>query len=215
MGSRGLMWASAFVGFAAIGGTSSSSATNGRPEPIVSTRPTVVRLNQQAIVIVRGYVPSRGLQVRLAGATDSQNVPATWIPLQHRGIVWTGPLPQPKLRGIYLIQLRAGPADPIIQSPGWLFRVFAVGTLARPSFTTPQEVIHWWVRSVAHATVAALKRWQTVTWDHRDNRLHQVFVVAYSPPGDPAINDRLGMFVTAVRNGFHGRWRFLEAAIVP
>ena len=29
------------------------------------------------------------------------------------------------------------------------------------------------------------------------------------------MSHRLGMFVTAVRDGFDGRWRLLEATVVP
>jgi hypothetical protein len=87
--------------------------------------------------------------------------------------------------------------------------------LSRPSYSTPSAVVRSWVRTVAHGTVDAVRRWQPLTWDHRDPRLHRLFVVAYSPPGKPAIGDRLGMFVTAVRNGFNGRWLFLEATITP
>ena len=183
--------------------------------PIVSTQPKIVRPNQEATVIVHGYARSTSLWVRLAGATDSENVPAGWTPLRRSGAVWTGRLSPPKLRGVYLIQLRTRPADPIIRSQRWLLRVLPIGTLSRRSYSTPQAVVRWWVRTVPHATVAAVKRWQPVSWDHRDPRLQQLFVVAYSPRGHPAISDRLGMFVTAVRNSFNGPWLFLEATIVP
>ncbi len=184
-------------------------------QPIVSTQPTIVHPNRKAIVIVRGYAHLTRLWVRIAGATDNENVPDTWAPLHHSGAIWTGRLSRSKLPGIYLIQLRAGPADPIIRSQRWLLRVLPIGTLSRRSYSTPLAVVRWWVRTVAQGTVDAVRRWQPVTWDHRDPLLHQVFVVAYSPPGKPAVGDRLGMFVTAVRNGFTGHWLFLEATIVP
>ena len=38
---------------------------------------------------------------------------------------------------------------------------------------------------------------------------------AYDPPGHPEAGDRLGMFVTAFRDGYHARWRHLEATIRP
>ena len=184
-------------------------------QPIVSTQPKIVHPNQQATVIVRGYARSTRLWLRIAGATDNQNVPNTWTPLHRRGAVWASRLSPPKLRGIYLIQLRTGPTDPIIRSQRWLLRVLPTGALSRPSYATPQAVVRWWAKTVAHGTLDAVKRWQPVTWDHRDLRLHQLFVVAYSPPGKPAISDRLGMFITAVRNGFNGRWLFLEATLTP
>ena len=62
---------------------------------------------------------------------------------------------------------------------------------------------------------AALKPWPRPAFDRRDVRLNRLFVVAYSPPGKPAIRDRVGMFVTAFRDGYHGRWRLLEATVQP
>jgi len=184
-------------------------------QPIVSTRPTIARPNQEATVTVHGYARSRRLWVRIAGATDSENVPSTWVPLHRSGRVWAGRLSPPKLSGVYLIQLRAGRADPIIRSQRWLLRVFPTGTLSRRSYATPRAVVVQWVRTAVHGTLDAVKRWQPVTWDHRDPRLHELFVIAYSPAGKPAISDRLGMFVTAVRNGFDGRWLFLDATLTP
>ena len=61
----------------------------------------------------------------------------------------------------------------------------------------------------------ALKAWPRPGFDRRDARLHRLFVVAYSLPGHPQIRDRLGMFVTAVRDGFGARWRLLEATVQP
>ena len=40
-------------------------------------------------------------------------------------------------------------------------------------------------------------------------------VISYSLPERRAVRDRLGIFVTAVRDGYHGRWRFLEASAFP
>jgi hypothetical protein len=40
-------------------------------------------------------------------------------------------------------------------------------------------------------------------------------VVAYAPPGDANVDDRLGIFVTAVRDGYRGPWRLLEATVQP
>ena len=81
-------------------------------------------------------------------------------------------------------------------------RVFAPGTGARPSFANPVDVVRWWVRTVPHAKLVALKAWPRPGFDLRDLRLHRLFVVAYSPPGHPQVRDRLGMFVTAVRDGY-------------
>jgi hypothetical protein len=43
----------------------------------------------------------------------------------------------------------------------------------------------------------------------------QLFVIAYAPRGNTRPSSRLGLFVTAVRDGFHGRWRVLEATSQP
>ena len=97
-----------------------------------------------------------------------------------------------------------------------MLRVFAAGTLSRPSFATPEGVAKWWVRTATgHARLMALRRWPRPGFDLRDQRLHQLLVVAYSPVGHPGVDDRLGMFITAVRNGFDGRWRLLEATLQP
>jgi len=128
---------------------------------------------------------------------------------------WLGTLPAPALRGIYPVVLRSGAGAPPFRSHGLRLRVFAPGTRARPSFDNPVEVVHWWVRTVPHATVVALKAWPRPAFDRRDLRLHRLFVVAYSPPGHPEVRDRLGMFVTAFRDGYRAPWRLLEATVLP
>jgi hypothetical protein len=94
-------------------------------------------------------------------------------------------------------------------------RVFAPGTRARPSFDEPSDVVRWWVRAIPHGTLVAFKAWPRPAFDRRDPRLHRLFVVAYSPPGHPLVGDRLGMFVTAFRNSYGGRWQLLEATVEP
>jgi hypothetical protein len=61
----------------------------------------------------------------------------------------------------------------------------------------------------------ALRRWPRPAFDRRVRRLHQLMVIAYSPHAKTKVRDRLGIFVTAVRDGYHGRWRLLEATAVP
>jgi len=61
----------------------------------------------------------------------------------------------------------------------------------------------------------AIRRWPGTAIDHRLPALHRLFVVAYSSPNKPAAADRLGAWVTAVREGFDGRWRLLEASVNP
>ena len=60
-----------------------------------------------------------------------------------------------------------------------------------------------------------MKRWPRPTFDLRDRRRHQLLVVAYTLAGHRGVADRLGMFVTAVRDGLRGPWRLLEATVAP
>ena len=183
--------------------------------PVVAADPAIVRLGGSASVTVHGLA-GRRLEVRLAGATTAAGTPFGWRPLRLASNVWRGSLPTPALRGIYPIEVRAGAGRPVARSARWMLRVFAAGTLSRPSFSTPEGVARWWVRTATgHARLRALRRWPRPGFDLRDRRLHQLLVVAYSPVGHPGIDDRLGMFVTAVRNGFDGRWRLLEATLQP
>jgi hypothetical protein len=183
--------------------------------PVVVADPALVRLGGSASVTVRGLT-GRRLEVRLAGATTLAGAPLGWRPLHLAGKVWRGSLPTPTLRGIYPIEVRAGAGRPVARSTSWMLRVFAAGTLSRPSFATPEGVAKWWVRTATgHARLVALRRWPRPGFDLRDQRLHQLLVVAYSRVGHPGVDDRLGMFVTAVRNGFDGRWCLLEATLRP
>jgi len=186
-------------------------AVGGPPQ--VSLQPTVAVLRQPAAITVTG-VQARTLEARLVGATTTLGRPLGWTPLRPTVGGWHGVLPAPELRGVYAVELRAGTR--MLRSPTWRLRVFALGTLARPSFTTAEAVARWWVRTLpGHPTFVALKHWPRPAFDRRDRRLHRLLVVAYSPPGRPAVRDRLGMFVTAVRDGLRGRWRLLEATAQP
>ena len=199
----------------AIAGRSDGNLADHRGAPLVVTDPAIARLGAPASVEVRGLAGAR-LEVRLAGATTPSGSLLGWRPLRLAGEVWSGSLPTPALRGIYPIEVRAGAGQPVARSANWMLRVFAAGTLSRPSFATPESVAKWWVQTATgHARLMALRRWPRPGFDLRDQRLHQLLVVAYSPVGHPDVEDRLGMFVTAVRNGFHGRWRLLEATLEP
>jgi hypothetical protein len=183
--------------------------------PVVVAEPAVVGLGRPASITVHGFAGHR-LQMRLAGATTAGGRPLGWEPLHLAGAIWRGRAPKPALRGVYPIELRSGAGRPVIRSATWLIRVFALGTLARPAFATAEDVARWWVRALPeHARLVALKRWRRPAFDHRDRRLHQLLVVAYSPAGHPRVRDRLGMFITAVRDGYNGRWRLLEATVAP
>jgi hypothetical protein len=181
----------------------------------VSLSPAVaLRGRNVRITVSRFAVPS--LEVRIAGATRDLGRTLPWIPLHWRRGVWYGLLPAPELRGIYALELRTRQGSPVLRSERWVLRVFARGTRTRPSFDTPEGVARWWVRTLpTHATLVAMRRWRQPAFDLRDRRRHQLLVVAYTLPGHPAVADRLGMFVTAVRDGPHGRWRLLEATVAP
>ena len=189
-------------------------ATAAAGGPSVELHPALVSLRQAATISVRSLDAPSG-EVQLLGATNAKGQLLPWQPLRKLDGAWLGTLPEPSLRGVYPVQLRTEPDGVVVRSPNWLFRVLARGTMARPSFTTPAAVARWWVRTVPHGTLRALKPWPRPGFDRRDPQLHRLFVVAYSPPGKPAIRDRLGMFVTAFRDGYHGRWRLLEATVQP
>jgi hypothetical protein len=184
--------------------------------PQVELQPAVVGLRERATIAVSG-IHARSLEVLLTGATDTPgNQPARqlpWLSLQLVDGAWRGTLPAPALRGVYRVMLRTGTTR--IRSPQSFLRVFAPGTGTRPSFGNPVDVVRWWVRTAQHAKLVALKAWPRPGFDLRDTRLHRLFVVAYSPPGHPEVGDRMGMFVTAVRDGYSGRWRLLEASLQP
>lgn len=184
----------------------------------VELKPAVVRLRGRTTIAVSG-IHTHSLQVLLAGATATPgNQPAKQLPWRSLQLVngtWLGTLPAPALRGVYPITFRTGPGATPLNSKPFLLRVFATGTSSRPSFDNPADVVRWWVRTVPHARLVALKTWPRPGFDRRDTRLHRLFVVAYSPPGHPQVRDRLGMFVTAFRDSYNGRWRLLEATVQP
>jgi hypothetical protein len=179
----------------------------------VAVHPPVVRLHQHATIAVSG-LHVRSLQVRLVGATFPDGAPISWRSLRLVGRVWRGSLPAPALLGVYPIVLRFGSAAAGMW-PRLFLRVFARGTRARPSFDDPADVVRWWVRTVPHAKLVALKAWPRPGFDRRDVRMHRLFVVAYSPPGHPPLRDRLGMFITVFRDGYGARWQLLEATVEP
>jgi hypothetical protein len=181
----------------------------------ITLSPAVVQLGQTASIAVDA-ITVHSLEARLAGATRVLGKPLPWARLRLVHGRWCGTLAPPELLGIYPVELRVGPDKPVLRSERWLLRVFTRGTESRPLFDTPEEVARWWVQTVpGHATFVALKRWPRPGFDRRDPRLHQLLVVAYSDAGKPAISDRLGIFITAVREGYHGRWRLLAASVSP
>jgi hypothetical protein len=181
--------------------------------PRVDLQPAVMDVGTRSSIAVSG-IAARSLEVRLVGATHPNGTPLPWRPLALVGGVWRGVLQTPALYGVYPVELRTAAGSPPIR-PHLFVRVFEPGTSTRPSFDDPVDVVRWWVRAVPHGTVVALKAWPRPAFDRRDLRLHRLFVVAYSPRWDPDVNDRLGMFITVVRDGYSGRWRLLEATVEP
>jgi hypothetical protein len=192
--------------------------TTANVAPRIELKPAVVRLGERSTIAVSG-IHTGSLEVLLAGATDKPgSQPARqrpWLSLRLVNGAWLGTLPTPALRGVYPVVLRTRAGAASIRSQGLFLRVFAAGTGTRPSFDNPVDVVRWWVRTVPHARLVALKVWPRPGFDRRDMRLHRLFVVAYSLPGHPQVRDRFGMFITAFRDGYRARWRLLEATLQP
>jgi hypothetical protein len=178
-----------------------------------------IDLYQYASVRVTGLT-ARSVEVRLVGAIDRRGLAYEWTPYRWRALrmshgAWRGRLPAPPLLGIYRLQLRVG-GGRILSSARWLLGVFPPGTMARRSSSTAAGAVRGFVAHLRGDNVlVASRRWPLARFDHRDPRLNRVFVVAYAPRGDDRPGSRSGMFVTTVRDGYHGRWRVLEAASQP
>jgi hypothetical protein len=162
---------------------------------------------------------ARSVDVRLLGAIDMagrayQWTPYRWQPLWLRRSAWRGVLPAPVLLGIYQVQLRIDRGRKLLSSTLWLERVFRHAAEPRRSFATPVAVIRDYVAHLAgHQFLAAARPWPLPVYDHRDLRLHRLFVIAYAPRRQP--DSRVGRFITTVRDGFHGRWRLLQVTVGP
>jgi len=182
--------------------------------PRVDLQPSVVTFGEHATIAVSG-IDVRSLAVRLSGSTYADGEPLPWRSLRFVDGAWHGTLPAPAWRGVYPVEFRTGSTAAPIKPAGLFLRVFAPGTRERPSFDRPIDIVRWWVRTVPQATLVAIKAWPRPAFDGRDVRLNRLFVVAYSLPGHPAADDQLGMFVTAFRDGYGGRWRLLDATVQP
>jgi hypothetical protein len=164
---------------------------------------------------------AHSIDARLLGAIDMGGRaykwrPYKWQPLRLRQGVWHGALPPPVLLGIYQLQLRLDHGHGFLTSTHWLERVFPHGTEARPSFHTPAAVIRDYVAHLpGDNTLVAVKRWPLPAYDHRDPRLQRLFVIAYAPRAQNQPDSAVGKFITTVRDGFHGRWRLLQATTEP
>lgn len=216
--NRGCLTLLAIIGaLAAASGVASAAAET---PPRVSFRPATINLFRRTSVSVTG-LPARSVEMRLKGATDEAGLAYRWTPCRWRRLrlfddTWTGALPSPALLGVYELQLRVDGRRQVVQSPKWLLRVFRPQTRTRASFPRPEMVVRNVVdRLPGDEVMVALRRLQPAAFDHRDTRLNRIFAVAYAPRGDTRPSSRLGLFVTTVRAGFHGRWRLLEASVEP
>ena len=206
-----------FVIAAGLAAATAASATGESSRSNASVRvelePPVVSLREHARIAVSG-VHADSLEVRLAGSTDEQGRALPWRSLHLAGHTWVGRLAAPALHGVYPVVLRIGAAETPFR-PGRLLRVFEPGTRTRPTYRAPSNVARWWVRTVAHGTLVALRAWPRPAFDQRDRHLHRLFVVAYTLPGHRAVRDRLGIFITVFRDGYASHWQLLEATVEP
>jgi hypothetical protein len=179
----------------------------------------VTDLYHDSSIAVSGLTAG-GVEVRLLGAIDRTGLAYQWTPypwhrLRPRHGTWRGLLQPPPLFGSYQLQLRLDPGRRLLSHACWLLRVFPCGAMARPSFATPVAAVRYFVtRLPGHQVLVALRRWPLAAFDHRDPRLHRIFVIAYAPRAGNR-GARRGKFVTIVRDGFHGRWRLLQATTGP
>lgn len=182
--------------------------------PELSLHPGVVALGERATAVIEGWRGSQ-LEVELFGATDARGRLLGWRSAHRLGFRWTAELPAPALRGIYPLLLRERAGGLVVRSHQWLLRVFRGEASREPSFAAPREVVRWWVVARAHSTFAVMRGWRLPAFDKRDPKLHRLYVVAYNPQGRPGVANRLGMFITVVRDGYDGRWRLLESTVKP
>jgi hypothetical protein len=197
-----------------LAGAGAGGAAEPPVTPHVSLQPAIIVLGGHATVLVVGW-QGPSLEVALSGATDKQGRLLGWREAERQGPAWVVELPRPALRGIYPVLLRERAGAPVLRSAEWLLRIFRRNAASEPTFTTPEAAVRWWVHTDRHARLAALKRWPQSALDKRDPRLHELFVVAFNVRGRPGIANRLGRFVTAVRDGYRGAWRLLEANVQP
>jgi hypothetical protein len=182
--------------------------------------PPSIDLYHSASVRATGIV-ARSVEVRLVGAIDGAGLAYEWTPyrwrqLRFRDGAWRGVLPAPPLFGIYRLRLRLDHGRSFLSSGRWLLRVFPSGTMSRPSFPTAVAAVrHFVARLPGHEALVALRRWPLARFDHRDQRLNRLFVIAYAPRGDNNLTSRTGLFISTVRDGFDGRWRVLQATAQP
>lgn len=141
--------------------------------------------------------------------------PYPWRRLHRLDGTGRGALTPPPLLGIYRLQLRLETGRRLSSSRR-LLRVFPQGVSERPSFSAAAGAVRDFVAHLpGDEVLVALKGWPLAAFDHRDPRLNRLFAIAYAPRADQRAGSRLGLFVTTVRNGYHGRWRLLETSTGP
>lgn len=196
-----------------------SASGHAAPAIQVHVQPRVVEYGPSQVSVTG--IAATELSVRLRGADDPAGLAYRWTAYRwHRLRLvegsWRGVLPAPPLRGVYQLQFRVRRSKRLLQSPRWLLRVMPPGTLKRSAFRTPGAVVDDYVRDLpGDQVLVAARRWPPAGYDHRDPRLNRTFVIAYAPRGDDRPSSRLGVFITAVRDGYHGRWRLLETTTGP
>ena len=214
------------AGVAAIVGVVSLALVATARSDTERVRPIRVRVEPRVLDYGPARVSVAGLSaatvsVRLRGANDPAGLAYQWNPYRWRrlkrgGGSWRGLVARPPLHGIYQVQLRVGQSTRLLQSPHWLLRVLPPGALKRAAFRTPRAVIRSYVSDLAgNEVLIAIRRWPRAAFDHRDPRLHRLFVIAYAPKADNTPSARFGQFITTFRDGYHGRWRLLEATTSP
>jgi len=182
---------------------------------VVTISPVVVVPYLWASVSVSGLAEATEVDVRILGASDFRGDVMPWIPLHRRFGDWRARLSQPVLPGIYPIEVRERPALEVTAARLVYLRVYEPGTTAHPLFSTPRQVAWWWVTDVEHGTVVAMRRWPGTLFDHRLEKLHRLYVIAYTPARTSGRADRLGAWITVVREGYAGGWRLLAASVTP
>jgi hypothetical protein len=204
----------------ALGAAAPTAVANGDRGARLVLGPRTVDLFHSASVRVSG-IAARTVEVRPVGAIDRSGLAYEWTPYRWRALrarhgAWRGPLSPPPLFGVYRLQLRLDHGRRVLSSARWLLRVFPSGTIRRPAFPTPVGALRHFVAHLrGHEVLVASRRWRLASFDHRDPRLNRLFAIAYAPRGDRRRSARLGLFVTTVRSGYRGRWRFLEATTQP
>jgi hypothetical protein len=196
-----------------------SASGHDAPSIRVRVQPRVVEYRPSRVSVTG--IAAGEVSVRLRGADDPAGRAYRWTAYRWHRLrpeqgSWRGVLPAPPLRGIYQLQLRVQQSKRLLQSPRWLLRVMPPGTLEHPAFRTPRAAVDDYVRNLpGDEVLVAARRWPRAAYDHRDPRLNRTFVIAYAPRGDNRPGSRLGVFVTTVRDGYHGSWRLLEATTGP